>query len=127
MEAATPPEGTRQTDVLGTPTTEGATPPEGTTQTDTPGVRTTETDVQPNVPEADNAPNKEQVQPGQPSKVAQDSGDRDPYYCPGCGRGFLVPLECTGRPEAGHPPIQTVPTDELDGDPDKHTAAPATE
>lgn len=134
-----PPEGTTQTDTPSVPTT---TNPPANVQPDVPqnppDVQTPEnvgaTNVPPDVvvPEtrdaaADKEPDKEQVQPGQPSAVAQDTGERDPYYCPGCGRGFLVPLECTGRPEAGHPPIQTVSTDELDGDTDKHTAAPATE
>jgi hypothetical protein len=54
------------------------------------------------------------------AEVAQYS-----YYCPGCGRLYNYPAECTGSPEAPHPPIQTVSTEELQGDPAGHTPAPA--
>lgn len=57
--------------------------------------------------------------------VDTDAPDRDPYYCPGCGRQYLYPAECRGTDQAPHPPIQTVSTDELDGDPADHTPAPA--
>lgn len=46
------------------------------------------------------------------------------YYCPGCGRRFSFMTECRGRDEAPHPAILVVNTDELDGDPEDHTAAP---
>lgn len=61
---------------------------------------------------------------------ASDSARRDdaPFYCPGCGRRWNFPTECNGMsPAAPHAPIEVVSTDELDGDPEKHTAAPATE
>lgn len=48
-----------------------------------------------------------------------------PFYCPGCGRRWNFPAECRGASDAApHPPIEVVSTDELDGDPEKHTAAP---
>lgn len=56
-----------------------------------------------------------------------DDGERLPYYCPGCGRQWAYPGECTGRnAETPHPPIQTVDSAELDGDPENHTPAPNT-
>lgn len=51
-------------------------------------------------------------------------GDVCPFYCPGCGRGLKYEGECYGTNEAPHPAIQTVSTDELTGDPAKHTPAP---
>lgn len=57
---------------------------------------------------------------------APDDAEREPFYCPGCGRGFGYPAECVGLSAAQpHPPIQTVDSDELDGDPADHTPAPA--
>lgn len=50
-----------------------------------------------------------------------------PFYCPGCGRRWNYPTECRGASEsAPHAPIEVVSTDELDGDPEKLTAAPDT-
>lgn len=50
-----------------------------------------------------------------------------PYYCPGCGRRWNYPTECTGQSAAApHAPIEVVSTDELDGDPENFTAAPDT-
>lgn len=50
-----------------------------------------------------------------------------PFYCPGCGLRYEYRQKCTGRPDAPHPPIEVVSTDELSGDPSKHTAAPNTD
>ena len=47
-----------------------------------------------------------------------------PFYCPGCGNRYNYERECIGRPEAPHPPIEVVSTDELNGDPANHTPAP---
>ena len=50
------------------------------------------------------------------------------HYCPGCGRLYDYQRECNGKPEAPHPPIEVVSTDELRaGDPVAHTAAPNTD
>ena len=49
------------------------------------------------------------------------------HYCPGCGLLYNYMRECRGRPEAPHPPIDVVTTDELHGDPVGHTAAPNTD
>lgn len=50
------------------------------------------------------------------------------HYCPGCGRLYDFPTECTGPTEAGHKPILVVATTELtEGDPSTHTPAPATD
>lgn len=49
-----------------------------------------------------------------------------PWYCPGCGRKYDYRRECVGKAEAPHPPIEVVSTDELNGPPEGHTAAPAT-
>lgn len=60
--------------------------------------------------------------------AARDAdGELHPFYCPGCGRGQRIEGMCNGSAEAPHPPIQTVSTDELSGDPDDHTPAPASE
>lgn len=55
------------------------------------------------------------------------------HYCPGCGARFHFPTFCEGRPEAPHPKIEVVSTDELkptdeheNGDPANHTPAPNT-
>lgn len=59
---------------------------------------------------------------------APEDAERDPFYCPGCGRGYAYPAECVGMsPAQPHPPIQTVDSSELDGDPADHTPAPASE
>lgn len=56
----------------------------------------------------------------------KEKRDDAPFYCPGCGRRFQSQRECRGMSEtAPHQPIETVSTAELDGDPEKHTAAPA--
>lgn len=47
-----------------------------------------------------------------------------PFYCPGCGMRANYQKQCVGKPEAPHPPIEVVSTDELQGDPEKHTPAP---
>lgn len=58
----------------------------------------------------------------------EDTQTREaPYYCPGCGTRSHYMRSCTGRPEAPHPPIDTVSTDELSGDPANHTPAPNTD
>lgn len=49
------------------------------------------------------------------------------HYCPGCGKLSKYPRECFGRLDGPHAPIEMVPTDELGGDPAKHTAAPSTD
>jgi hypothetical protein len=46
------------------------------------------------------------------------------YYCPGCGTLYDYPRACEGTREGKHPPIEVVSTDEVKGDPEKHTAAP---
>lgn len=52
------------------------------------------------------------------AEVAQHS-----HYCPGCGRLFDYQQKCQGRPEAPHPAIEVVSTDELkSGDETQHTA-----
>lgn len=52
---------------------------------------------------------------------------KHPYYCPGCGKLYTYQRECRGRPEAVHPPIDVISTDELQtGDASKHTPAPDT-
>jgi hypothetical protein len=49
------------------------------------------------------------------------------HYCPGCGALSPFVKECTGKSEAGHPPILMVSTEELlSEDPTQHTPAPAT-
>jgi len=61
------------------------------------------------------------------TKSDDGSTKRLPYYCPGCGREFLAPIECRGRSdESPHQPIQTVESKERDGDESKHTPAPDT-
>jgi hypothetical protein len=57
---------------------------------------------------------------------AQSESKDAPYYCPGCGKRGNYPQKCTGRPDAPHPEIEMVSTDELSGDPEKQTAAPDT-
>lgn len=52
--------------------------------------------------------------------------DEAEFYCPGCGKRADYRRECRGTPESPHPPIEVVPTSELGGDPEKHTAAPNT-
>lgn len=50
------------------------------------------------------------------------------FYCPGCGTRYPTDKEpCTGGDGLGHPPIDVVPTSELDGPADKHTPAPASD
>lgn len=79
-------------------------------------------DVQPDV-----TPDAPTSDAGQPSDNATTGTERDPYYCPGCGRGYAYPAECRGTDEAPHQPVQTVDSGELDGDPANHTPAPASE
>lgn len=49
------------------------------------------------------------------------------FYCPGCGKLADYRQQCHGRAEAPHQPIEVVPTAELDGPAEDHTAAPSTE
>jgi len=49
------------------------------------------------------------------------------HYCPGCGALGKYAQKCTGPAGSGHPPIEMVTTDELGGDPEKHTPAPSTD
>lgn len=50
------------------------------------------------------------------------------HYCPGCGTLSHFIRQCFGRPEAPHPPIDMIPTDELTSDDtSQHTAAPNTD
>lgn len=60
------------------------------------------------------------------TKSDEKVGQEFPYYCPGCGRRWNYQTECVGTPTAPHAPIEVISTDELDGDPEKHTAAPDT-
>lgn len=51
------------------------------------------------------------------------------YYCPGCGRLYSYPRECTGDKAMPHAPVEVVSTSEVtgtDSDPANHTAAPNT-
>ena len=60
--------------------------------------------------------------------VERQARDDAPFYCPGCGRRYGYQTECRGQSAAlPHPPIEVVSTDELAGDPDGHTPAPASE
>lgn len=60
--------------------------------------------------------------------ASTESAAKDaPFYCPGCGLRYQYQQKCTGKPEAPHPPIEVVSTDELSGDSEKFTAAPSTE
>jgi hypothetical protein len=66
------------------------------------------------------------------TEVTQDASSESqskdaPFYCPGCGKRVQYQQQCTGKPESPHPPIEVISTDELSGDPEKHTAAPSTE
>ena len=69
-------------------------------------------------------------QPTEGEAPVTDTGDegekRPEFYCPGCGRTYDYRQQCTGSPEAPHPPIEVVSTAELDGDPSEFTAAPNT-
>jgi hypothetical protein len=49
------------------------------------------------------------------------------HYCPACGRLYNYMRECTGYPASPHPPVDTVSTDELAGDPANYTKAPNTD
>lgn len=51
------------------------------------------------------------------------------HYCPACGNLGKYPQKCSGLPGSlgGHETVEMVSTDELGGDPDNHTAAPATD
>lgn len=49
------------------------------------------------------------------------------HYCPGCGKLGKYAQQCTGPVGSGHPPLEMVSTDELGGDPEKHTRAPSTD
>lgn len=62
-----------------------------------------------------------------PDDAATDEAKNLKFYCPGCGAQSDTEDTCTGKPEAGHAPIGMVSTKELDGDPEKHTAAPNTD
>ena len=53
--------------------------------------------------------------------------ERQPFYCPACGRQYGYPRECSGTAQAPHQPTEVVSTDELSGDPEHHTPAPASE
>jgi predicted RNA-binding Zn-ribbon protein involved in translation (DUF1610 family) len=61
------------------------------------------------------------------TEVTEKGKDESPFYCPGCGRRWNYRTECAGQ-SAGtpHPPIEVISTDELSGDPEKHTPAPST-
>jgi len=55
----------------------------------------------------------------------QDIAEHE-YYCPACGNLVHYQQQCTGAPGAlPHPPVEVVSTQELAGDPAKHTPAPA--
>lgn len=58
------------------------------------------------------------------SKAKDDKPKDAPFYCPGCGKRVQYQQTCTGRPDAPHPPIEVVPTDELSGDEEHFTKAP---
>lgn len=49
------------------------------------------------------------------------------HYCPACGTLGKYPQKCSGDPAAGHAPIEMVSTEELGGDPERHTRAPSTD
>lgn len=77
----------------------------------------------------------QQVQIAGPTETIEDRTNRrleliaqNSHYCPGCGELGTYPQKCTG-PKGGHPhpAIEMVSTDELGGDPQDHTAAPATD
>lgn len=76
----------------------------------------------------------QQVQIAGPTETIEDRTNRRleaiaqaKFYCPGCGLLYQYEKECTG-PKGGHPhaPIEVVSTEELGGDPQDHTPAPAT-
>lgn len=74
------------------------------------------------------------VQVAGPQETEQDRLDarlaaiaEHSHYCPGCGKLSKYPRECTGTPAGPHAPIEMVSTDELGGDPEKHTRAPSTD
>lgn len=56
-------------------------------------------------------------------QIAQHS-----HYCPGCGELYNYAQQCSG-PAGGqqHPPLEVVSTEELGGDPESFTKAPATD
>lgn len=58
----------------------------------------------------------------QETKQAQEH----PYYCPACGRKYDYRQRCKGTDEQPHKACEVVSTDELNGDPSKHTPAPPT-
>jgi hypothetical protein len=60
-------------------------------------------------------------------ETAEPQAEHKPYYCPGCGLQYNYQRECTGKAEAPHPAIDVISTDELNGDPEHHTAAPNTD
>jgi hypothetical protein len=61
------------------------------------------------------------------TETAKKEKQSHPFYCPGCGRRWNFQTECRGQSdEAPHAPIEVVSTNELEGDPGKHTAAPDT-
>lgn len=68
--------------------------------------------------------------PSEADRLAARMADlaKHSHYCPGCGKLYDFPTECTGPIAAGHPPILVVATTEVtEGDPSAHTPAPATD
>lgn len=62
---------------------------------------------------------------GEPDAGADAKGA---YYCPGCGKRYDTPGNCTGHDEAGHAPIgveKVKATKSDDGDADKPKRKPA--
>jgi hypothetical protein len=91
------------------------------------GSATPGADIAPDVhTDAGSDANKVQEVPvGEDHPALNADGELHPYYCPGCGRGYAYPAECSGTAGNPHQPTQTVSTDELHGD--DHTAARASE
>lgn len=73
-------------------------------------------------------PPKDKSDTGAPTATEAPEATDAPFYCPGCGRRWKFMTECRGmNPSTPHPPIEVVSTDELSGDPENHTPAPASD
>lgn len=68
------------------------------------------------------------VEGQQQEEAPVEGAPEHPFYCPGCGKQVDYQQQCTGSPEAPHPPIEVVSSDEIhpNADPANHTAAPDT-
>ena len=71
---------------------------------------------------------KEEWTGGEGDEAVVEARKAAPYYCPACGKPSQDEnAECTGTDENPHQATPVADTSELDGDPEKHTAAPASE